>query len=203
MAYEKGRRTRSRIVHEAANLLNTRGYAGTTVDDILTATGLQKGGFYRHFPDKETLALEAYRYALTELAAIRRTAVAEIADPLEALRALISSTHLVIKDFAVAGGCPLLNLAIESDDTDPVLRAEARKAMSAWRAELVAKITAAAEAGRLRADFDARTFASFVLSAIEGAVAQSKLYGTRAHIDIAIQQLLALLARAEVATAVR
>ena len=193
MAYEKGRRTRSRIVHEAANLLNTRGYAGTTVDDILSATGLQKGGFYRHFPDKETLALEAYRYALAELAAIRKVAVAEISDPLEALRALISSTYLVIKDFAVAGGCPLLNLAIEADDTDATLRAEARKAMSAWRAELLAKLTAATESGHLRADFDTRAFASFILSAIEGAVAQSKLYGTRAHIDIAIKQLLMLL----------
>jgi TetR/AcrR family transcriptional regulator, transcriptional repressor for nem operon len=170
-------------------------------DDVLTASGLKKGGFYRHFADKETLALEAYRYALTELAMTRKAAVAGISDPLDALRALIASTYLVLKDFAVAGGCPLLNLAIESDDTDAVLRAEARKAMSAWRAELLAKLRAAAESGRLRADFDTRAFASFVLSAIEGAVAQSKLYGTRTHIDIAIQQLLALLAQAEVLTA--
>jgi AcrR family transcriptional regulator len=61
---KKGERTRERIIAESAAVFNQRGFFGTTIDDLLQATGLQKGGLYRHFQSKEELALEAFDYAI-------------------------------------------------------------------------------------------------------------------------------------------
>jgi len=59
----KGAETRERIVARAAEVFNVYGYAGTAISDVMAATGLEKGGIYRHFASKEELALAAFDYA--------------------------------------------------------------------------------------------------------------------------------------------
>jgi len=48
----KGEQTRKKIVQAAAPIFNQRGYEGSSVNDLMEATGLQKGGIYRHFASK-------------------------------------------------------------------------------------------------------------------------------------------------------
>ena len=193
MAYEKGQRTRERIVRRTGTMLNMHGYAGTTVDQILEATGLTKGGLYRHFPDKETVALEGYRFNLEALAKARAAAVAGIDSPLERLRRLIAFGVDILAKPPVKGGCPILNLAIESDDTRPKHRQEARKAMDLWRKELAAAGRAAREGGALARSFDAERFASLTISATEGGIAQSRLYRNARHLKTVVASLLEML----------
>src|SRR6266436_2118879 len=59
----KGQETKQEIVRKAAHLFNQKGYAGTSLSDLMDATGLQKGGIYRHFSGKEELATEAFDYS--------------------------------------------------------------------------------------------------------------------------------------------
>jgi len=49
----KGEETRERIVAEAAALFNQRGYEGGSMSELMKATGLEKGGIYRHFSSQE------------------------------------------------------------------------------------------------------------------------------------------------------
>jgi len=67
----KGQRTRERIVAEAASLFNQRGFDGSSMSELMEATGLEKGGIYRHFSSKEELAAEAFDYAWKEALDIR------------------------------------------------------------------------------------------------------------------------------------
>src|SRR5215210_2956197 len=53
--YEKGRRTRSRILVCGADLFAERGYGGTSIDQVARASGLTKGAIYAHFRDKHDL----------------------------------------------------------------------------------------------------------------------------------------------------
>ncbi|MGA5182886.1 TetR family transcriptional regulator [Streptomyces pseudogriseolus] len=53
---ERSRQTRDEILDVAARLFADRGYAGTTIQDVLTHSSATKGRFYHHFPDKESLA---------------------------------------------------------------------------------------------------------------------------------------------------
>jgi TetR/AcrR family transcriptional repressor of nem operon len=58
----KGEQTRRRIVEAAAPIFNIRGYEGASLSELMAATGLKKGGIYRHFSSKEELAAEAFDY---------------------------------------------------------------------------------------------------------------------------------------------
>src|SRR3984885_6193510 len=58
----KGESTRQWIIEQAAPLFNQRGFEGCSMQDVLEATGLEKGGVYRHFESKEELAAEVFRY---------------------------------------------------------------------------------------------------------------------------------------------
>lgn len=53
----KGEDTRERILAAAERLILARGYRGTSLDEILAATGLTKGAFFHHFPSKADMAL--------------------------------------------------------------------------------------------------------------------------------------------------
>ncbi len=59
----KGEQTRHEIIRKAAPIFNQRGYEGAALSELMEATGLEKGGIYRHFESKEQLAGEAFDYA--------------------------------------------------------------------------------------------------------------------------------------------
>jgi len=62
--YEKGRRTRSRILVRAADLFATHGYGGTSIDQVARASGLTKGAIYAHFRDKQDLWTACLEHSL-------------------------------------------------------------------------------------------------------------------------------------------
>ncbi len=49
----KGEQTRQEIIRKAAPIFNQKGYDGAALSDLMRATGLEKGGIYRHFESKE------------------------------------------------------------------------------------------------------------------------------------------------------
>jgi AcrR family transcriptional regulator len=59
---DRGDLTRQRILDAAAAAFAEGGYAGTSLNDIIRATGLTKGGFYFHFPSKQALAVACLDY---------------------------------------------------------------------------------------------------------------------------------------------
>jgi AcrR family transcriptional regulator len=56
---DRGEATRQRILDVAATHFLERGFAGTSLNDVIKESGLTKGGFYFHFASKAELALEA------------------------------------------------------------------------------------------------------------------------------------------------
>src|SRR3954467_10710542 len=121
-----GDETRDNIIRKAAALFNQHGYAGLSLLDIMAATGLQKGGIYRHFSSKEQLALEALDYAVGVMSARFTAALEGKATAPERLRAIMGVFASIPHDPPVAGGCPVMNAGIENDDGNPALRERAR-----------------------------------------------------------------------------
>ena len=113
----KGEATRQRIIEQAAPLFNRHGYAGCSIQDLMEATGLEKGGIYRHFSGKEDLAAEALRYALSRIAETRLATLASPVAALDQLRHAVESfVHI---PSPIPGGCPLMNTAVNSGDSNP------------------------------------------------------------------------------------
>src|SRR5215472_791611 len=129
----KGARTRERIIEQTAPLFNQKGFFGSSLTDIMEATGLKKGGIYNHFGSKEELALQAFDYAAACVSERLSQMLTEKQTPVERLLAFAAVFCDLATNPPVPGGSPLLNTAIESDDAHPVLRERVRRAMDSWR----------------------------------------------------------------------
>ena len=193
----KGERTRERIIERAATLFNTRGVAGSSMSDVTRACELERGGVYNHFASKEELALAAFDYA-AELVLERLARAAESeTGAVRKLSAMIAVYRHVAENPLLPGGCPLLNAAIEADDTSAVLRNHVRKAMNGWRTLLARAVEGAIEAKQL-ATVDSSAFASTVIAALEGGVMLSSLYRDPAHMYAVVDHLQSWIASLEI-----
>ncbi len=85
----KAKQTKARIIQQAAELFNQQGYAGSSIADIMQATGLKKGGIYNHFKSKDELALAAFDYAESLLSQRIWSVVKTKRNAIERLQALV------------------------------------------------------------------------------------------------------------------
>jgi TetR/AcrR family transcriptional repressor of nem operon len=169
----KGEQTRKKIVAAAAPIFNQRGYEGSSLNSLMEATGLKKGGIYRHFSSKEELAAEAFDYSWEAARSARLLHLDEKASGVEKLKQLIA--NFVDYRSPVAGGCPILNTAIDADDGNLVLRRRAAKALRSWLNRLQSIVKQAALRGETRPGVDPKAVATLIIASLEGALMMSRL----------------------------
>src|ERR1700675_2894591 len=87
----KGEQTRQEIIRKAAPIFNQRGYEGAAMSDLMRATGLEKGGIYRHFDSKEQLAAAAFDYAWEETVNARIHDLDSISNKVDRLKQLVAN----------------------------------------------------------------------------------------------------------------
>jgi TetR/AcrR family transcriptional repressor of nem operon len=174
----RGEATRRRIVEQSAAVFNQHGYSGTSMSDLMAATGLEKGGLYRHFASKQDLAAAAFDYAWETVSEPRWRGLEDCASSSEKLL-------LLVKNFVeqpprtLPGGCPLLNTAVDSDDGNALLRGKARAALDRWRAKVADIVHQGQQNGELRGGVDPASVAAIVIASLEGAIMMSRLEKTR------------------------
>lgn len=177
----KGEMTRQRIVELAAPIFNQRGYTGCSMQQIMEATGLEKGGIYRHFASKEELAVEAFRYSIQRVMEARSGAIDRTLSPLEMLRQYIAL--FVAKPSPVPGGCPIMNTAIDADDGNSALRNQVRESLKNWRGRVEEVAEQAIQRRQIRKSVPPRQVATTIIATLEGALMMSRLEGTRAPLE--------------------
>jgi len=178
----QGEETKKRLVQKAAEIFNTRGYSGTAVSDLMEATGLQKGGVYRHFESKEQLAVEAFDYAFETVMGVRFLDVDRHASPLKQLRQFI--WNFAHRRSPIPGGCPVVNTAVDNDDGNPALRKRAREAVGAFLNRLVETIERGIGQGEIKPGTDAQALALLLFSSLEGALVVSRLEGSYKPLEV-------------------
>ena len=190
---KKGEQTHIHIAEVAGRLFNTRGYFGTSMSDLLAATGLQKGGLYNHFASKEALALAAFDLALAKF----RQRYAEAAHgQRSALAGLRTISAVMLRNYAdpvVEGGCIVFNTALEADDAQPALKARAQAAMRDLLRFIVLQVRRGQRSGEIRADIDPQAVATILISLYEGALGLSKLFDDATHIQRAQAHMMAYI----------
>jgi TetR/AcrR family transcriptional regulator, transcriptional repressor for nem operon len=145
---------------------------------LMAATGLEKGGLYRHFESKEDLAAAAFDYAWETVTEPRRRGLEDCTTSLEKLLLLVRN-FVEPPQRVLPGGCPLLNTAIENDDGNPLLREKARGALDEWRSGIAEIVRQGQRSRELRKDVDPVAVATIVISGLEGAIMFSRLEKTR------------------------
>jgi TetR/AcrR family transcriptional regulator, transcriptional repressor for nem operon len=184
----KGDLTRQRIILKAAQLFNRHGFAGTSMAELMLATGLEKGGIYRHFESKQALAEAAFDYAWDAVTAPRERGMGEAGNSLDKLLLFVEN-FVGEPPRTVTGGCPLLNTAVDCDDGNALLRSKARAALTGWRTRIADLVRSGQESGEMRGTVDPDSVAVMMISSLEGAVMIGGLEKTRQPLHIVGEHL--------------
>lgn len=185
----KGDITRDNIIEKSAELLNKQGYFGLSISDIMRATGLKKGSIYNHFDTKDEIAIEAFEYAARVVSKRFHEAAASKKTAYDQLLAVLAVYENVVEEPPFTGGCPVMNIAIESDDNHPVLRERAKGSMTGFLDFVTSIMRRGIEQGEFKTELDLDALSTFVTSCIEGGVMLSKLFGDNSYIQQNIRLL--------------
>ena len=184
----KGEQTRQNIIRKAAPIFNQHGYEGAALSDLMKATGLEKGGIYRHFESKQQLAAEAFDYAWGLAIETRFAGIREIPNTVDRLKQLARNFQ-DRRSGLVPGGCPLLNTAIDADDGNPQLREKARKALDSWLDRIGAVVEEGQRRGEIRRNIESSNLAALIVSTLEGSLMVSRLQQREGACALACQHL--------------
>jgi TetR/AcrR family transcriptional repressor of nem operon len=174
---KKGELTRQHIIAKAAPVFNQRGFAGASMTDLMEATGLEKGGLYRHFTSKEELAIESFKYAVQQVRDARSAGIEQGQDAITRLRHIVRA--FVQVPSPIPGGCPMMNAAADADTSSKAILAVARKGIISWKSELCKILDEGIRHGQVRSNVEPRRIANTLISMLEGALVISRLEGTR------------------------
>jgi TetR/AcrR family transcriptional regulator, transcriptional repressor for nem operon len=181
--------TKQKIIETAAIVFNKNGYAGSSIADIMRLTGLAKSGIYHHFKNKDEIAVAAFDYTLGLILEAVMAKVSSQDTAIDRLHAFVDSFQGFTTQPVGAGGCPILNTAVESDDTHPLLRIHVQEAVNSIRALITSIIELGIRQGELSEITDREQVSTILLATIEGAIMMSKLYGNDIYLDRAIEHL--------------
>ena len=184
----KGEQTRLEIIRKAAPIFNQKGYDGAALSDLMRATGLEKGGIYRHFDSKQELAAEAFDHAWKLAMDVRFEGTHEIPNTVDRLKQIVRNFR-DRRTGVVPGGCPLLNTAVDSDDGNPQLRAKARQALNSWLHRLEAIVDEGKRRGEVRSAVDSAELAMLIVSTLEGSGMIRRLQKKDGPLDLACHHL--------------
>ncbi|WP_036215910.1 TetR/AcrR family transcriptional regulator [Lysinibacillus sphaericus] len=190
---QKGEQTRRHIVLKSAELFNQKGYAGCSINDIMEATGLQKGGIYRNFKSKDEIAIEAFEYAIDTVSQHFSEAIRNANTTLEKVGAFFNVYEDVINNPPIKGGCPLLNTAVDSDDTNLLLREKALGVFYTFLNMIEGILEEGIQNEELKPDINTEEVASFIVATLEGSIMASKLERDNKHVMYSKQHVLRYL----------
>jgi TetR/AcrR family transcriptional repressor of lmrAB and yxaGH operons len=181
--------TRTRMLDATARLLRQRGYHGTSLNDILTASGAPRGSLYFHFPGgKDQLVVEVTQASVADVARRLGEALAAATSPATAIRGIFETTARMLEENDFALGCPVAPVVLDGTTEVPELIALGRSAFEQWIAlfqEAFAK--AGIPEGR------ARSLALLVESSLEGLMVISRATHDRSATMAVADEITALL----------
>jgi len=171
----KSEKTKQFIIEKAAPLFNKKGYAGTSMNDIMTATGLAKGGVYGHFESKDEIAAAAFEYSLSQVRSELLSAINKHPSALGKLFAILAFYKNYTLKPSVEGGCPILNTAIDADDAYPFLKKKAKNALNEMLGGLQQIIELGKAMQEIKLSLNSRKVAEMIFAQIEGGIMMAKV----------------------------
>jgi TetR/AcrR family transcriptional repressor of nem operon len=189
----KAELTTQYILETVAPVFNRYGYAATSMSEITKATRLTKGAIYGNFDSKETLALEAFNYNVRKaLGPVGEKMKAETS-PLNKLRAITNFYRHYYDSTKKFGGCPLLNVGVDSKHQNPILLKRVREIMSKLQRNIADIIRSGIEQNQFKKEANANVIALRILSQIEGGVFIANLMDDEAHMKDVMDQIDAMI----------
>jgi AcrR family transcriptional regulator len=162
---EKGGETRRRILEAARMAFGERGYGATSMNDLIAAAGVTKGGFYFHFASKRDVATEVVRAAQ---ARTKADVLAVVAEYERASEQVVAMVRALIPAIETAKGMSGLEQLCAELREDGVVDPDIVRPHDAWMSTTAELFARAQAEGDMRADIDPQVAARFAVGAFMG-----------------------------------
>jgi len=168
----KGSVTKQNIIKESLQLFSVKGYYNTSINDILEATNLTKGGLYGHFKSKEDIWQAVYRQAVTIWKEIVFKDIQLIDDPIQRIkRAINNDLNNYLGTNVFEGGCIFLNMLVELSGQSISMGNRVLTGIMGF-SKLIQKWLAEAEDRQmLKPDIQINEVADFIVTSLNGCAA--------------------------------
>jgi len=166
----KAKKTKQYILEKVSPIFNKNGYSGTSLSDITKATGLTKGAIYGNFTNKEELALEAFNYNIRFVIFKIRDIIVTIDSPVSQLFALTNFYRTYYLQDINIGGCPILNVGIDANHTNPKLFKQVKNVMVKLKDSVSKIIEEGKQKGEIKKSIDSEIYGGRIFSLIEGSI---------------------------------
>ncbi|WP_371671721.1 TetR/AcrR family transcriptional regulator [Streptomyces sp. NBC_00289] len=180
--------SRNRMILSAVALLRENGASATSIDRVLAHSGAPRGSVYHHFPGGRTQLIHEAVALAGDFIADLIDAAMQADDPVAAVDAffLLWRDRLVESDFRA--GCPIVAVAVETNDDAPQLAPSAAAVFARWQEALAALFVRHG-----LTEERSRRLGSFVVAAVEGAVIMCRAERSTAPIEAAAAEIHDLL----------
>ena len=179
MPTKRQNNTKERILANAEELILQRGFAGTSIDEILSATGITKGAFFYHFQNKAELARVLIKRfwqrdcALLEQLSQRANELSK--DPLQSMLIFLKLFEEYIEALNDASkGCLFSSYIHEGEQFDEGIKQFIAQSFQDWRKLYEYRIELILQKYPPKIDVDARELAETIICLIEGGFILSK-----------------------------
>ncbi len=173
---------RKKLMEAAEAEMLTKGYSGTTVDEICERAAVSKGSFYHFFSSKEDLGLAVLDAFYERNREVVSRVPAAAGDPRS--RALALADHLIASAGTMwGGGCLLGTFALELAETNPTVAAAVSNKFRTLTAALAQGFAPLARAGD-----DPTQIAEGFIVTVEGALVLARAHGDWSYVDRALQR---------------
>jgi len=184
---------REAALDRAMSAFWTKGYAATSVEDLVSRMGVQRGSLYATFGDKRTLFLSALdRY--------QRVVTRELLDALETsgsgLEAIRRFFRLRLEgslDRSRPPGCLVTNSAVELTRRDRGAAAKVGGSLARLEGAFLRALERARAQGELAATQDIRALARFLTSSAQGLSVMAKAFPERVVLEDVVKVVLTAL----------
>ena len=186
----KAENTRKYIIEKSAPVFNIKGYSGTTLSDIMNATGLTKGAIYGNFDNKDEVAIEVYKY---NIIGVENILVEAMRDKKTASGKLIAVTNYYRnhwKKVFERGGCPIQNAAVEADDNAPFLKKYVQRSVKGWVKGINGIIVQGQQEGSFKKEIDAEKAAYAIVITLEGGMMMGKILNDPQVLFVALDKIV-------------
>jgi TetR/AcrR family transcriptional repressor of nem operon len=180
------------VLDRAMKVFWTKGYASTSLDDLVHGTGIARQSLYGAFRDKHSLFLRALGRYLDKNARPLRSVLAKAPSVAEALRGVFSAiAEQAVRD--KQRGCMLVNAIAELVPGDPEVSALVAKNHRFLVASFRIGLERAAKAGELAAGADVNELAHYLVAAYQGLRVVARVDQSRAHLNAIARSALSFL----------
>jgi len=169
-------------------LFNEKGVSGVSIDDVLAATKLTKGCLYGHFESKEDLSTHVIDLLL---ARTREQLLVAIGQGKTAKAKIFAYLDFYKDPLKVQGGCPIFNIAVESDDNYPAIKKKIAEVLRNGQEEFAAIVKYGVDQGEFSNKIDPSLIAFKFVAAIEGAVVLCRVMNTAKPMQALVKSLKA------------